>query len=116
MVTTLRMHVRNRESRRFFGTYLAGKMLGLGLVLLAVWGVTWYFSTKAGAGMLGQETPVKQESLINAVNTTWVLVAASFGRTILPTGRIRKAANVPGRAPLVPIEFEYGEPGVHMGQ
>lgn len=45
-----------------------------------------------------------------------MMIAASFGRTILPTGRIRKAANVPGRAPLVPIEFEYGEPGVHMGQ
>jgi len=45
-----------------------------------------------------------------------MMIAAAFGRTILPTGRIRKTANIPGKAPLVPIEFEYGEPGVHMGQ
>jgi ammonium transporter, Amt family len=102
MVTTLRMHVRSRESRRFFRTYLAGKMLGLGLVLLAVWGVTWYFSTKAGAGMLGQETPVKQENIISAVNTTWVLVTAFLvffmqaGFMMLEAGfaRTRETSNV----------------------
>jgi succinate-acetate transporter protein len=45
-----------------------------------------------------------------------MMLASTFGRTVLPTGRMRKTANVPGKAPLVPIEFELGEPGVHMGQ
>src|SRR5215510_330528 len=103
MVTTLRMHVRNRESRRFFGTYLAGKMLGLGLLLLAVWGITWYFSTKAGASMLGQDTPaLKADDIVNPLNTTWVLVTAFLvffmqaGFMMLEAGfaRTREASNI----------------------
>jgi Amt family ammonium transporter len=76
MVTTLRMHVKNRDSRRFFGTYLAGKMIGLGLVLVAAWALTWYFSTKAGASMLRQAPDVKASDVVNPLNTTWVLVTA----------------------------------------
>ena len=77
MVTTLRTHIRSRDSRRFFGTYLAGKMLGLGLLLLAVWGVTWYFSTKAGAAVVGQAAPkLAGDDIVNPLNTMWVLVTA----------------------------------------
>src|SRR3954465_13709079 len=77
MITTLRMRVRERESRRFFGAYLGGKMLGLGVVMLGLWALTWYFSTKAGAAMLGQDTPaLKADDIVNPLNTMWVLVAA----------------------------------------
>jgi succinate-acetate transporter protein len=44
-----------------------------------------------------------------------ILIAAS-GRTILPTFRFSKAANVPGSRPIEPIELEWAEPGVRMGQ
>src|SRR6478736_4896538 len=77
MITTLRMRVRDRESRKFFGAYLGGKMLGLGVVMLGLWAITWYFSTKAGAAMLGQTTPaLKADDVINPLNTVWVLIAA----------------------------------------
>jgi Amt family ammonium transporter len=77
MITTLRMHVRERESRKVFGAYLGAKLIGLAIVMLGAWAITWYFSTKAGAAMLGQETPpVKADQIINPINTMWVLVAA----------------------------------------
>lgn len=43
-------------------------------------------------------------------------LAGTFGRVILPTGKYRKAANVPGGRPAYPIQFELGEPGVKQGQ
>jgi ammonium transporter, Amt family len=77
MITTLRMHVRDRDSRKVFGAYLGAKIIGLAIVMLGAWAITWYFSTKAGAAMLGQETPpVKADQIINPINTMWVLVAA----------------------------------------
>jgi Amt family ammonium transporter len=71
------MHVRHRDSRKVFGAYLGAKIIGLAIVMLGAWAITWYFSTKAGAAMLGQETPpVKADQIINPINTMWVLVAA----------------------------------------
>lgn len=67
----------------------------------------------------------------------WVLIASSWlatytafammlegaaGRVILPLGNLTKRANVPGRQQLpgrqqhIPLQFEYGEPGVRHGQ
>lgn len=51
----------------------------------------------------------------------WLVTGAmmlehSFGRTIIPIGKWSKAANVPGRRPVLPIEFEAGMPGVRAGQ
>jgi hypothetical protein len=43
------------------------------------------------------------------------LVAAS-GRTIVSTFRFSRDANVPGRRPIEPIQLEWAEPGVKMGQ
>ena len=77
MVTTLRLRLKDRDSRRFFGTYLAGKMLGLGAVLLFIYGLAWYFSTKAGAAMVGQDAvEIPGEQLISPINTMWTLIAA----------------------------------------
>src|SRR5581483_6190728 len=41
---------------------------------------------------------------------TAMTLRAASGRTILPTGEYRKAANVPGGAAVRPIELEWGEP------
>jgi hypothetical protein len=51
----------------------------------------------------------------------WYMVAAmvtlaASGRTILPVFKLNRAANVPGRRPVEPIELEWAEPGVKMGQ
>jgi uncharacterized protein len=45
-----------------------------------------------------------------------MMLASVMGRTILPLGKYSRAANVPGRAPVTAVEYEYGEPGVKQGQ
>ena len=45
-----------------------------------------------------------------------MLMAATSGRTILPTFKFKREANVPGRRPMEPIQLDWAEPGVKMGQ
>lgn len=45
-----------------------------------------------------------------------MMLEGTFGRTILPTGRYRAAANIPGRRMTRPLEYRYGQPGVKIGQ
>jgi uncharacterized protein len=45
-----------------------------------------------------------------------LMLASTFGRTILPLGKYSRAANVPGEKFVRPLEFELGEPGVKQGQ
>ncbi|TDC97271.1 GPR1/FUN34/YaaH family transporter [Actinomadura sp. 7K507] len=45
-----------------------------------------------------------------------MMFEGSFGRTILPLGKYRAAANVPGRKATRPIEYAQGQPGVKSGQ
>lgn len=40
----------------------------------------------------------------------------AFGRTIIPLGKWRAAANVPGRAATSPLSYPEGMPGVRVGQ
>jgi len=47
---------------------------------------------------------------------TAMMLAATSGRTILPLGKLKKEANIPGRRPIEPIQLEWAEPGVKMGQ
>jgi succinate-acetate transporter protein len=47
---------------------------------------------------------------------TAMMLAATTGRTILPLGKPKADANVPGRKPMRPIQLEWAEPGVKMGQ
>ncbi len=53
-------------------------MIGVTLAVLAVWAVTWYFSSKLGAATLHtQNTPAVQATdIVNPVNTMWTLIAA----------------------------------------
>jgi succinate-acetate transporter protein len=47
---------------------------------------------------------------------TAMMLAAAGGMVVLPLGKYKRAANVPGRKPTRPIELEWAEPGVKMGQ
>jgi succinate-acetate transporter protein len=47
---------------------------------------------------------------------TAMMLAAAGGMVVLPLGKYKRAANVPGRKPVRPIELEWAEPGVKMGQ
>ncbi len=45
-----------------------------------------------------------------------MMLASTCGRIILPLGKYRRSANLPGEQPTYPIQFELGEPGVKQGQ
>lgn len=47
---------------------------------------------------------------------TAMMLAAAGGMVVLPLGKYKRAANVPGGKPVRPIELEWAEPGVKMGQ
>jgi succinate-acetate transporter protein len=47
---------------------------------------------------------------------TAMTLAAAVGRTVLPLGKWKRAANVPTQEPMRPIQLEWAEPGVKMGQ
>jgi hypothetical protein len=44
------------------------------------------------------------------------MLVSSAGKVILPLGKPKKAANIPGEQPVKPIQLEWGEPGVKKGQ
>ncbi len=103
MITTLRVRLKDRERQKAFWAYFGGKMIGLGIVVLALWAVTWYFSTKAGATMLGQTAPATTATdIVNPLNTAWTLVTAFLvffmqaGFMFLEAGfaRTREVSNV----------------------
>lgn len=45
-----------------------------------------------------------------------MMLAAAYGRTVLPTGQLRAAATVPGRSLADPVEYPEGMPGARAGQ
>jgi succinate-acetate transporter protein len=55
-------------------------------------------------------------SFIAAYVAAAMMIAATWGRTVLPLGDLRKSANVPGGRPIRTLEYELGEPGVRQGQ
>ena len=61
--------------RRYVAARLGGKMIGVAIVMALIYGSSWYFSTHAGAAVLGQAA-VKATDVINPLNTVWVLVTA----------------------------------------
>ncbi len=100
---TLRQRLRDPERRRFFVTYLSGKMLGL----IAAFGVVltvgpWLTGSAAHAlGMHPAAAPTIDD-VVSASNTAWVLVAAFLvffmqaGFMMLEAGfaRTREVVNV----------------------
>src|SRR5690242_12345420 len=99
-LSRLSVRLRDREWRRYGGTLLAGKVLGVGLVLaiMAVVSAAFFAHVYAQAG-----TPeVKAADVVNPVNTAWTLIAAflvfgmQVGFTMLEAGfcRSRETVNV----------------------
>ena len=92
--------LKNPEWRRYGGTLLGGKLLGLGVVLLVMVVVSGLFFTTVHAQSGTPE--VKAADVVNPVNTAWTLVAAflvfgmQVGFTMLEAGfcRSRETVNV----------------------
>jgi succinate-acetate transporter protein len=47
---------------------------------------------------------------------TAIMLLAGAGKVILPLGKPKKDANMPGAQPVKPIQLEWAEPGVKKGQ
>jgi succinate-acetate transporter protein len=47
---------------------------------------------------------------------TSIMLLAGAGKVVLPLGKPKKEANMPGGRPVKPIQLEWAEPGVKKGQ
>jgi succinate-acetate transporter protein len=47
---------------------------------------------------------------------TSIMLMAGAGKVVLPLGKPKKEANIPGGQPIKPIQLEWAEPGVKKGQ
>ncbi|NKQ57790.1 acetate uptake transporter [Amycolatopsis sp. K13G38] len=45
-----------------------------------------------------------------------MVLEATYKRVVLPMGKIGAEPNIPGRIPKQVIQYEYGEPGIKVGQ
>src|SRR6185312_130752 len=94
----LATRLRDPEWRRYGRTLVAGKAMGIGLLLLAITAISGLFFGK----VLAADAPVKAADIVNPLNTVWVLVAAflvfgmQVGFTMLEAGfcRSRETVNV----------------------
>jgi uncharacterized protein len=83
----------------------------------------------AGSGMLAGAFVYGSEGWATAAGWVFVfsagfawytasamMLASANGRTVLPMWKHKREANVPGGHSMHPIEIEWAEPGVRMGQ
>jgi succinate-acetate transporter protein len=85
--------------------------LTVGVALLGV------FYTVGGSGWEKVGGYVTMASAFTAFYTaSAMLLAGTFGRVVLPLGKYRREANLPGGQHNYPIQFALGEPGVKQGQ
>lgn len=77
----------------------------------------------AGSLIFGSEgwTTVAGWVLVISAGLAWytataMMLAFAGGRVVLPLGKYAKEANRPGGRPMQPIEYEWAEPGIKMGQ
>jgi len=94
----LAVRLRDPDWRRYGGTLLAGKVVGVGMVLMVMTVVSGVFFSHVFAA----DAEVKAADVVNPVNTAWTLVAAflvfgmQVGFTMLEAGfcRSRETVNV----------------------
>ena len=99
-MTRLRGRLRDPQWRKYGGTILGGKLLGVGIVLAVMAGFTALFFSHVYAAQAAPE--VKASDIVNPVNTAWTLIAAflvfgmQVGFTMLEAGfcRSRETVNV----------------------
>src|SRR6202051_2457538 len=95
-ISRLRERLRSPEWRRYGTTLLAGKGIGIALVLL-VTGVTSVF---IGGHSFAADPDLKGNDIVNPINTVWTLVAAflvfgmQVGFTMLAAGFCRSRETV----------------------
>ncbi|GLW66879.1 hypothetical protein Arub01_51230 [Actinomadura rubrobrunea] len=97
-----------------------GRSMGMSALLL----VLSVGSAFAAAGFWSGATwPVRISGWLLVISSAIALYIAAammmedtFGRTILPLGKYRAEANIPGRRATRPLEYRYGQPGVRSGQ
>jgi succinate-acetate transporter protein len=78
------------------GTLAVGAALAA--IHFPVGGTTW--ETAAGWVLLAS-------AFLAAYTAGAMMIASAWGRTILPLGEYRKAANLPGRRPIDPLQYEF---------
>jgi Amt family ammonium transporter len=100
MIRRFTTRIKEKEGRKFLITFIAGKMLGLGIALLVAKYFMGFLSSKAAAQDGTVTAPA--EDIINATNTAWTLVTAFLvffmqaGFMMLEAGfaRTRETVNV----------------------
>jgi succinate-acetate transporter protein len=98
------------------GLFAVLASLATGSAFLAI-GYLTSSAPEAGAGWLQAGGWVLVGSAILATYVaTALMTEGTFGRVILPLGKLKKQANVPGRRVTVPLGWESAEPGVRHGQ
>src|SRR3989442_3209932 len=99
-ISRLQVRLHDREWRRYGTALLAGKMLGVGLLLL---GIVALFPDLFGLSkVLAADPELKGNDIVNPLNTAWTLIAAflvfamQVGFTMLEAGfcRSRETVNV----------------------
>jgi Amt family ammonium transporter len=66
--------IRQPAYRKLFGVLLASKLLGVTLLLGAMWAMRWYFAAPALADDAAAAVPTP--AFVNPMNTMWTLIAA----------------------------------------
>lgn len=98
--------------------------LGDNLGMFAVLGLLAAGSSFAAIGFYtggGWAFTVAGYVLVASAAAAWytasaMMLAGSFGRTVLPLGGFSAAANIPGKQPMRPMEYPLGMPGATVGQ
>src|SRR4051812_33563763 len=98
-VSRLRVRLHDTEWRRYAAVLMAGKIVGVGLLLLIVIAI---FPDLIGVKSFAAETEIKGNDVVNPLNTVWTLIAAflvfgmQVGFTMLEAGfcRSRETVNV----------------------
>ena len=104
-----------------FGAIAAlGESLGIAAVLVTLCVGSVFAALRYLVGGTGWMDAAGWVLIASSFIATYVaaamMIAATWGRTVLPLGELRRSANVPGRRPIRALEYELGEPGVRQGQ
>jgi succinate-acetate transporter protein len=94
--------------------------LALTSVLLPLWVGAGFLGVFYLVGGTGWEKVGGYVTMASAFTAFYaasaMMLASTYGRTVLPVGKYRREANVPGETHTYPIQFALGEPGVKQGQ